>query len=110
MCIPMGSGATPEDRGTQGLHKGTALASSARIVLFRRGRSVSRFGQKSILPISPFGIRRSNHLPSAVLITLSAPPGTAILALPMIFRMPNGQVLHPDHGRGLKPIYVGTTT
>ena len=27
----------------------------------------------------------------------------------MILRMPNGQVLHPDHGRGLKPIYVGTT-
>ena len=57
MCIPMGSGATPEDRGTQGLHKGTALASSARIVLFSREWPVSRFGQKNETKMST--VRRS---------------------------------------------------
>lgn len=59
-----------------------------------------------VLPISPFGNRRLGHLPSGILITLSAPPGTAIIALPMLLRMPNGQLFHPDHNMGLRPIYA----
>ena len=59
----------------------------------------------SVLPLSPFGLRRAGHLPSAVLVTVSAPPGTGILALPSWLRLPTGQVFHPGHGRGNRPIY-----
>ena len=58
-----------------------------------------------VLPISPCGLRNPHHLPSAVLVTLSAPSGAGILALPVWLKMPTGQVFHPGHGRGNKPCY-----
>ena len=61
---------------------------------------------ESVLPISPFGNRLLGHLPSSILVTLSAPPDTGIIALPQRLRVPNGQIVHPDHGFGLRPIYA----